>query len=111
MEPCGMNSPHTHPRATEILLLLNGAISAGFLAENGSRFVVNNVTEMSAMVFPAGSIHFQASYSCEPVQFVAALSDEALYKSPSASSGCLPTSSVLRLVVLVYRMSKIWPPW
>ncbi|KAH7102430.1 RmlC-like cupin [Auriculariales sp. MPI-PUGE-AT-0066] len=76
MEPCGANSPHTHPRATEILLLLNGAISAGFLAENGSRFVFNNVTELSAMVFPAGSIHFQMNYGCEPVQFVAALSNE-----------------------------------
>lgn len=76
MEPCGINSPHTHPRATEVLLLLNGTISAGFLTENGSRFVMNDVHELSAMVFPAGSVHFQANYGCEPVRFVAALSNE-----------------------------------
>lgn len=76
MAPCGANSPHSHPRATEILLLLNGELSAGFLTENGSRFVVQNLTEYSAMVFPAGSIHFQANYGCDPIKFVAALSDE-----------------------------------
>ncbi|KZV98939.1 RmlC-like cupin [Exidia glandulosa HHB12029] len=76
MDPCSINSPHTHPRATEFLLMTKGTITAGFLAENGARFVINNVTELSATIFPAGSIHFQANYGCEPAQFVAALSDE-----------------------------------
>jgi len=76
MEPCGINTPHTHPRATEILLVLNGTIQSGFVAENGARFVMNEVTEYSAMVFPRGSIHFQANLGCERVDFVAALSEE-----------------------------------
>lgn len=76
MDPCSMNSPHTHPRATEFLLMTKGTISAGFLAENGARFIVNNVTELSATIFPAGSIHFQANYGCEPATFVAALNHE-----------------------------------
>lgn len=76
MEPCSMNSPHTHPRATEMLLMTSGQITAGFLAENGARFVVNNVTTLSATVFPAGSIHFQANYDCKPATFIAALNNE-----------------------------------
>ncbi|EJD38329.1 RmlC-like cupin [Auricularia subglabra TFB-10046 SS5] len=76
MEPCSMNSPHTHPRATEMLLMTSGQITAGFLAENGARFVVNNVTTLAATVFPAGSIHFQANYDCSPATFIAALNNE-----------------------------------
>lgn len=75
-EPCGGNSPHTHPRASEVLLLLNGTLTSGFLTENGSRFVVHNMTEKSVMVFPKGSVHFQMNYNCEPVEWVAALSNE-----------------------------------
>jgi len=38
--------------------------------------LVNEVNEHSAMVFPRGSVHFQANLGCEPVNFVAALSEE-----------------------------------
>ncbi|KZV97985.1 RmlC-like cupin [Exidia glandulosa HHB12029] len=76
MEPCSLNSPHTHPRATEILIMLNGTIKAGFLAENGARFIMNEVPTLSATVFPKGSIHFQANVGCKPVPFAAALSNE-----------------------------------
>jgi oxalate decarboxylase/phosphoglucose isomerase-like protein (cupin superfamily) len=74
--PCGMNSPHTHPRATEILYLINGTIITGMLQENGARFVYNTVQNGSAQVFLKGSIHYQQNVGCEPVTFVAALNNE-----------------------------------
>ncbi|KAI9001036.1 RmlC-like cupin [Trametes punicea] len=74
--PCGMNTPHTHPRATEILYVVNGTISSGMLAENGARFVFNKVPAGSAVIFPKGSIHFQQNEECEPITFVAALNHE-----------------------------------
>jgi len=74
--PCGMNSPHTHPRATEILYLINGTIITGMLQENGARFVYNSVNNGSAQVFPKGSIHYQQNVGCDPVTFVAALNNE-----------------------------------
>lgn len=46
-----MNTPHTHPRATEMLYLVNGTIEAGMLTENGARFVYNTITAGSAAVF------------------------------------------------------------
>ncbi|KAL7282395.1 RmlC-like cupin [Trametes coccinea BRFM310] len=74
--PCGMNTPHTHPRATEMLYVVNGSISSGMIAENGARFVFNKVDAGSAMIFPKGSIHFQQNEGCEPITFVAALNNE-----------------------------------
>ncbi|KAK7683714.1 hypothetical protein QCA50_013090 [Cerrena zonata] len=73
---CGMNTPHTHPRATEMLYLINGSIRTGMLQENGARFVYNEVTSNQAQVFPQGSIHYQENTGCEPAVFVAALNNE-----------------------------------
>ncbi|OCH94135.1 RmlC-like cupin [Obba rivulosa] len=74
--PCGMNTPHTHPRATEMLYVVNGSIISGTLQENGARFVFNEVPGGSATIFPKGSIHFQQNNGCEPITFVAALNNE-----------------------------------
>ncbi|TCD69657.1 hypothetical protein EIP91_006674 [Steccherinum ochraceum] len=71
-----MNTPHTHPRATEMLYLVNGTLETGMLDENGARFVYNTINAGSAAVFLKGSIHYQLNLGCEPVQFVAALNDE-----------------------------------
>jgi len=76
MEPCGMNTPHTHPRATEILYLVTGELEAGFISENGARFVDNVLTKGQGTLFPQGSIHYQINTGCDPVLFVAALNDE-----------------------------------
>lgn len=76
MSPCGMNTPHTHPRATEFLYVVNGQMEAGFIEENGARFVTNTVTEGQGTIFPMGSIHFQVNLGCEPLTFVAALNNE-----------------------------------
>jgi hypothetical protein len=64
MEGCGMNIPHTHPRATEINIAINGTLRTGMLAENGARFVFNDVPAGSAAVFPKGAIHFEMNLEC-----------------------------------------------
>jgi len=76
MAPCGMNTPHSHPRATEFLYLVNGQMDVGFIAENGARFVVNTMSAGQGTIFPKGSIHYQANLGCEPITFIAALNDE-----------------------------------
>ena len=60
--PCGMNTPHTHPRATEFNFAVNGSLKGGFLAENGARFVLHDIPPGSAAVFPQGKL---AASSCE----------------------------------------------
>ncbi|KAI0921076.1 hypothetical protein AcW2_006165 [Taiwanofungus camphoratus] len=74
--PCGMNTPHTHPRAAEFLYQVNGSIQSGMLTETGSRFILNNVTAGHGMILPKGSVHFQFNDNCEPAQFVSALSSD-----------------------------------
>jgi len=76
VKPCGMNTPHTHPRANEILYLVNGEMETGFIEENGARFVQNFLTAGQGTLFPKGSIHYQINTGCDPLLFVAALSDE-----------------------------------
>ena len=71
-----MNTPHTHPRANEILYLVSGQMQAGFIEENGARFVNNTLTPGQGTLFPQGSIHYQFNTGCEPALFVAALNDE-----------------------------------
>jgi hypothetical protein len=74
--PCGLNTPHIHPRATEFNIAINGTLMTGMLAENGARLVMNTVQPGQGTIFPRGSIHFEQNLGCEPVNFVAAFSDE-----------------------------------
>ncbi|KAJ6619942.1 RmlC-like cupin domain-containing protein [Mycena sp. CBHHK59/15] len=74
MGPCALNTPHTHPRATEINFSVNGTLRTGMLAENGARFVVNDLPPGSMTVFPEGAIHFEMND--EPAMFVAAFNSE-----------------------------------
>ncbi|KIP10703.1 hypothetical protein PHLGIDRAFT_115256 [Phlebiopsis gigantea 11061_1 CR5-6] len=76
LEPCGMNTPHTHPRATEILYAVNGTLTSGTIGENGSRFVFNTISPGQATVFPMGSVHYQANEGCAPMTFVSAFNYE-----------------------------------
>ena len=71
-----MNSPHTHPRATEINFSLNTTLRAGFLSENGARFIPVELAAGSATVFPQGVIHFEMNPTCEPAMFVAGFNGE-----------------------------------
>ncbi|KAI0065403.1 RmlC-like cupin [Artomyces pyxidatus] len=74
--PCGMNTPHTHPRATEINFSVNTTLRGGVLVENGARFIAVDIAAGSAAVFPQGAIHFEMNPSCEPAMFVAGFNNE-----------------------------------
>ncbi|VDB87625.1 unnamed protein product [Peniophora sp. CBMAI 1063] len=74
--PCGMNSPHTHPRATEINFSINTTLRGGVLVENGARFAEIDIRPGTATVFPQGAIHFEMNPSCEEAMFVAGFNGE-----------------------------------
>ena len=51
--PCALNSPHTHPRATELQLVTSGGpIQTALIQENGVRTVQNTMSVGSAAIFP-----------------------------------------------------------
>jgi len=57
----GINPPHTHPRATELLILLEGELYVGFVSTNGANNTLFAATIYpgEAFVFPRGLVHFQ----------------------------------------------------
>ncbi|RWR88656.1 putative germin-like protein 2-1 [Cinnamomum micranthum f. kanehirae] len=56
----GLNPPHTHPRATEILVVLKGILYAGFVTSNPENRLFTKVLKKGdVFVFPIGLIHFQ----------------------------------------------------
>ncbi|KAI5312039.1 hypothetical protein L3X38_041212 [Prunus dulcis] len=59
--PNGLNPPHTHPCATEILLVAEGTLYVGFVTSNGdgNRLFTKVLNKGDVFVFPIGLIHFQ----------------------------------------------------
>ncbi|KAG4138568.1 hypothetical protein ERO13_D07G142300v2 [Gossypium hirsutum] len=56
----GLNPPHTHPRATEILVLVEGTLYVGFVTSNtDNRLIAKVLYPGDVFVFPIGLIHFQ----------------------------------------------------
>ncbi|XP_059311223.1 putative germin-like protein 2-1 [Lycium ferocissimum] len=62
--PYGLNPPHTHPRATEFLVVLEGTLYVGFVLSNPGPNLKNKLFtkilhQGDVFVFPIGLIHFQ----------------------------------------------------
>ncbi|RLM80861.1 putative germin-like protein 2-2 [Panicum miliaceum] len=58
--PNGMNPPHTHPRATEILTVLEGSLFVGFVTSNpNNKLITKALNKGDVFVFPKGLVHFQ----------------------------------------------------
>ncbi|GAQ77744.1 hypothetical protein KFL_000030230 [Klebsormidium nitens] len=60
--PCGQNPIHTHPRATELLFVIEGQLYVGFVDTNNTLFSTT-LNAGDAFVFPRGLIHFQQNTS------------------------------------------------
>ncbi|MCL7038491.1 hypothetical protein MKW94_001614 [Papaver nudicaule] len=75
--PYGLNPPHTHPRATEILVVLEGTLSVGFVTSNPENKLFTKVLyKGDVFVFPVGLIHFQFNVGKTPAVAIAALSSQ-----------------------------------
>ncbi|OMO84631.1 Germin [Corchorus capsularis] len=56
----GLNPPHIHPRASEIFLVLEGTLYAGFITSLPEYRLITKVLQKGdAIAFPVGLIHFQ----------------------------------------------------
>ena len=76
--PGGLNPPHTHPRATEILTLVKGTLQVGFVTSNPeNRLITRVIHEGDVFVFPRGLVHFQRNVNgYETAQAFSALSSQ-----------------------------------
>lgn len=58
LAPNGVIPLHTHPGASEILVVIQGVICAGFIGTDQSVYI-NTLSKGDIMVFPRGLLHFQ----------------------------------------------------
>ncbi|KAL8480189.1 hypothetical protein ACS0TY_026927 [Phlomoides rotata] len=58
--PWGVNPPHTHPRATEILTVIQGTLEVGFVTSNpDNRLITKLLKKGDVFVFPVNLVHYQ----------------------------------------------------
>ncbi|GAB4845570.1 hypothetical protein Ancab_038975 [Ancistrocladus abbreviatus] len=56
--PYGLNPPHSHPRATELGIVVKGKVLVGFVT-TGNVFYSKVLTKGEMFVIPRGLVHFQ----------------------------------------------------
>ncbi|XP_058106773.1 putative germin-like protein 2-1 [Magnolia sinica] len=75
--PYGLNAPHTHPRATEILTVIEGTLYVGFVTSNpDNRLITKILKKGDVFVFPIGLIHFQFNIGKTNAVAIAGLSSQ-----------------------------------
>ncbi|XP_059669106.1 germin-like protein 9-3 [Cornus florida] len=85
--PAGsVNPPHTHPRASELLFLLNGNLQVGFV-DTTNKLFTQTLQAGDIFVFPKGLIHYQYNYD-EKNSAIAV----SAFGSASAGTASIPSS-------------------
>ncbi|XP_037481702.1 putative germin-like protein 2-1 isoform X1 [Triticum dicoccoides] len=73
----GQNPPHIHPRASEILTVVEGSLYVGFVTSNPDNKLFSKVLNKGdVFVFPQGLIHFQYNCGTKEAIAIAALSSK-----------------------------------
>ncbi|CAH9110877.1 unnamed protein product [Cuscuta europaea] len=79
--PNGVVPPHTHPRASEVLVVLKGTLYVGFVLSNPKQGMKNKLFTKTlyprdVFVFPQGLIHFQHNIGKSNVVSLSGLSSQ-----------------------------------
>ncbi|CAN6545992.1 unnamed protein product [Malus baccata var. baccata] len=75
--PWGINPPHTHPRATEVLTVLEGSLQVGIITSNPENRHISKVLQKGdVFVFPVGLVHYQHNVGNSNAVVLAALSSQ-----------------------------------
>ncbi|KAL2241322.1 germin-like protein subfamily 1 member 13 [Sesamum indicum] len=96
--PNGVNPPHEHPRASEILVVLKGKLYAGFITTNPpnpnhkNKLFAKILKPGDAFVFPKGLIHFQYNVGKTSAVAIASLNSQnpGIMTIPKAVFGSEP---------------------
>lgn len=73
--PGGLNPPHTHPRATEIVFVLKGELTVGFIT-TADALISKTINKGEIFVFPRGLVHFQINNGKVPAAVIAAFNSQ-----------------------------------
>ncbi|XP_009786129.1 putative germin-like protein 2-1 [Nicotiana sylvestris] len=121
--PYGLNPPHTHPRAAEVLVVLEGTLYVGFVLSNPGPNMKNKLfTKIlkpgDVFVFPIGLIHFQFNVGKTKAVAFAGLSSQnpgvitianAIFGSdPPINEDVLTKAFQVDKKVIDYLQSQFW---
>ncbi|XP_054779244.1 germin-like protein subfamily 1 member 7 [Prosopis cineraria] len=118
--PYGLNPPHTHPRGTELLTVIEGTLLVGFVAsnQNDNRLFTKVLNKGDVFVFPNGQIHFQLNVGHGNAVAIAGLSSQnpgvitianALFKSnPLISPKVLTKAFQVDKNIIAYLQKQSW---
>ncbi|KAJ4721790.1 Germin-like protein 1 [Melia azedarach] len=73
--PGGINPPHTHPRATEVVFVLEGQLDVGFIT-TANVLISKSIKQGEIFVFPRGLVHFQKNNGYVPAAVIAAFNSQ-----------------------------------
>ncbi|KAK4267217.1 hypothetical protein QN277_024029 [Acacia crassicarpa] len=59
LAPGGVIPIHTHPAASELLVVTHGHLLAGFISSSSNKVYIKKVNKGEIMIFPQGLLHFQ----------------------------------------------------
>jgi quercetin dioxygenase-like cupin family protein len=112
----GLNPPHYHPRASEVLLVLKGTLYAGFFTSNTDqyRLFAKILKPGDLIVFPFGLVHFQLNIGKTPAVAIAALTSQnpvanAIFgASPSINPAVITTAFHLDKKLVEDLQSQEW---
>ncbi|XP_047338193.1 rhicadhesin receptor-like [Impatiens glandulifera] len=71
----GLNPPHIHPRATEIVYVLEGELDVGFIT-TANVLIARTIKKGEVFVFPRGLVHFQKNNGDVPAVAIAGFNSQ-----------------------------------
>ncbi|KAL6601527.1 hypothetical protein ACP70R_044747 [Stipagrostis hirtigluma subsp. patula] len=74
--PGSVNPTHTHPRASELLLVVDGALSVGFV-DTANKVYTHDLAAGDMFVFPKGTVHWQCNKGSVPAKALSAFGSAA----------------------------------
>ena len=98
--PGGQNPPHTHPRATEVIFVLQGSLDVGFVT-TANRHYARTVCSGEVFVFPRGLVHYQRNNGGTPAAAISAFNSQlpgtqAVAQALFGASPAAPTDVLAR---------------
>ncbi|GAU23896.1 hypothetical protein TSUD_35660 [Trifolium subterraneum] len=91
-KPKGLNPPHTHPRATEIVFVLEGELDVGFITTS-NKLIAKSIKKGEIFVFPKGLVHYQKNNGDKDASVISAFNSQlpGTLSIASALFGSTPT--------------------
>ncbi|CAM9517181.1 unnamed protein product [Phaeothamnion confervicola] len=99
LEPCGINIPHVHPRATELQIVIDAGpegVLTSFVEENNGRTITDTVYAGMVSFFPQGLTHFELNLGCTNATLISAFGDDdfGVQQTSTTALAGLPTEGL-----------------